>query len=75
MYNGHPSRNYWNVSLWIGNDEGRYRLALECIRSAKNRKEAARAMFDILAESGQAKTPDGAPYTQASILHAMRGLE
>ena len=74
-YNEHPSRNYWNVSLWIGNDEGLYRTALDCIRHTKTRDQAAAAMLDMLTECGHTKTPDGAPYTKASIRHAMRGLE
>ena len=88
-YNGHPSRNFWNVSLWINNDEALYRLALECIRETKTRRDAAWSMMDELnarmalavvgAPRGMGNaistTPDGAPYTIASIMRAMRGME
>lgn len=70
-YNGHPSYNYWNVALWIGNDEGLYRLALDCIRRAKTRRQAAEAFVDAI---GGGKTPDGAPWTVAAVQHGMRGL-
>lgn len=82
MYNGHPSKNYWNVSLWINNDEGLYRLALECIKAKRGpgaRRAAAEMMLTALVETGEGcahpHTPDGAPYTVASIQHAMRGME
>lgn len=86
-YNGHPSRNYWNVSLWINNDEGLYRLALDCIKSTRRppmghssfsaRRRAAMMMLDglITTPNTVPTTPDGAPYTVASIMHAMRGME
>jgi len=85
-YNGHPSYNYWNVSLWVGNDEGLYHLALDSIKHTKNRKQAAEAMLDAIKEAMQLgaikgkqehyipTTPDGAPYTVASLIHAMSGL-
>lgn len=82
-YNGHPSYNYWNVALWIGNDEGLYHLARECIRREKGRRKAAEAFIEMLVESGYKHhgptgaicTPDGAPFTVAAVQHGMRGLE
>jgi hypothetical protein len=87
-YNGHPSYNYWNVALWVANDEGLYRLALDCIRQTSTRRAAAMLMLETLTDTYLAEfgskpthfhltptTPDGAPYTVASLVHAMRGLE
>lgn len=39
-YNGHRSWNAWNVSLWIGNDESIYRLAVDCLNRAKRKDES-----------------------------------
>lgn len=44
-FNGHKNWNHWNVSLWINNDEGLYRLAMNCIASTNNRDEAAERML------------------------------
>jgi hypothetical protein len=70
-YNGHPSWNAWNVSLWIGNDEGLYNLALDCLRANRNRHLAARA---FVLNVGATRTPDGAKYSQRSVYLAMEGL-
>lgn len=71
-YNGHPNWAQWNVSLWIGNDEGLYRLALDCIRRSKTKDAAARLFID---EVGTDKTPDGARYSFTAVRHALVGLE
>jgi hypothetical protein len=69
-YNGHKNWNHWNVSLWINNDEGLYRLAKYCIRATGNRNEAA-VRFQ---RSVDGKTPDGAPYSVGAIKAAMVGM-
>lgn len=81
-YNGHPSWEYWNVSLWIANDESLYRLALRCLREQPNRRAAADAFIAAVRETHEGHTPfcvpatpDGAPYTQRSVLAALRGME
>lgn len=76
-YNGHRSWNAWNVALWIGNDEGLYNMAMECIKLTGAREDkrklgkAARAFSRMLCDS---RTPDGAVYNQLSIKLALEGL-
>jgi hypothetical protein len=79
-YNGHRSWNAWNVSLWIGNDEGLYNLALDCLARARKprangashgRMYAARL---FLSEVGTEKTPDGARYNVTCVYEALEGL-
>lgn len=69
-YNGHPSWNAWNVSLWINNDEGLYRFA----RELKRKLGTARAAEAFVDECGMTHTPDGAPFTVSSVKGAMRGM-
>ena len=69
-YQGHRSRNAWNVALWISNDEPLYRRAVEL----KRRFGAAAGARHLLAELGPC-TPDGYPYTLTSVREALRGLE
>lgn len=73
-YNGHRSWNAWNVSLWINNDEGLYRLALECVRRTNNRREAAERFIEAIGGNGQ-QTPDGASYNITAVIAAMEGME
>lgn len=73
-YNGHKNRNHWNVALWIGNDEGLYRLALDCMRLAGTKDAAAQAFVETMREGGFSKTPDGAPYSFSAVRAAMVGL-
>lgn len=74
MTNGHETKPQWNVALWIANDEGLYRLALDCIKQASTKRQAAMYMLDDLTEFGLTHTPDGYPYTFTSIRKALIGL-
>ena len=73
-YNGHRNWNHWNVSLWIGNDEGLYTLAKDCIESTGNREEAAAMFLNTMKLEGKTETPDGAPYTKTTVRAALVGL-
>jgi hypothetical protein len=73
-YNGHKNWDYWNVSLWIGNDEGLYLTAKGHINRCKNRDDAARAFLSDLEELGITQTPDGATYNFSRVRAALSGL-
>lgn len=70
MYNGHRSWNAWNVALWIGNDEGLYRFAMDCLNHSKT---LAGATNKFLAGC-DGKTPDGATYNRTCVKEALAGL-
>ena len=70
-YNGYPSWNAWNVSLWLNNDEGMYHWMRDLVIRL-GRKPAARILTEQL--KGE-KTPDGAKYNHRSIYLAMEGLD
>lgn len=72
-YNGHRNWSYWNVSLWINNDEGLYHMARDMMRACKGcggAKAAASCLADMLPE----KTPDGAKYTKSAIRAAISDI-
>ena len=69
-HNGHRSWNAWNVSLWLNNDEGLYRMARSFARQYGIGVGATKLAIALHGES----TPDGARYTSTSIREAMRGI-
>jgi hypothetical protein len=71
QYQGHRSWNAWNVSLWINNDEGLYRLAVETVKEAGTVAKGARMLWRML--EGE-RTPDGARYNLTCIREALRGI-
>ena len=74
-FNGHRNYNHWNVSLWLNNDEGLYRMMTRAYgHGRRTKRQAAQNMLDELMALGQTKTPDGAPYSVTSIRAAMVGL-
>lgn len=70
MYNGHKNWNHWNVSLWLNNDEGLYRMARSFARQYGRGVGAVKLAQALQGES----TPDGARYTLTTIRAAMRGM-
>lgn len=78
-YNGHPDRGYWNVSLWISNDEALYRFAMECIEGAKRAHPGASkwpkiATHRFMQTMQDERTPDGFKYTAARVRPVMVSL-
>jgi len=58
-YNGWKNYQTWNVALWIGNDEGLYRLALSCNDYEQFREE--------MREAGLLETPDNVAYNDSGL--------
>lgn len=73
-YNGHKNWNHWNVSLWINNDEGLYRLAVEQVGKCRTRERAAENIVHELASAGITHTSDGAPYSKSAVRAALVGM-
>ena len=69
-YNGFPSWNQWNVSLWINNDEGLYKFCRDMV----SRHGYDKAVRFIYRDIGGTKTPDGGVYNPTAIRRAIRGI-
>lgn len=68
-YNGHKNRSYWNVSLWLHNDEGLYRWMRSCIEGTRTKDSAAEVLYSRLPGS----TQDKVRYTRKNVRAALRG--
>jgi hypothetical protein len=73
-YNGHKNYDYWNVALWLGNDEGLYTFARQLNRAHPTKKSAARAFVQAMQDMGTPRTPDGAAYSANNVEAALSGL-
>jgi hypothetical protein len=71
-YNGYAIWTRWNVALWINNDEGLYTLAVDMLEQYGSKTKAADAILQFLHELGITHTPDGAKYSRAAIVEALR---
>lgn len=71
-YNGHKNYNYWNVSLWIHNDEGLYNLARDCVKmGGRNKTNAAELFLQAMNMMDMPMTPDGVKWSASSVKAAM----
>ena len=69
-YNGYPSWNAWNVSLWINNDEYLYRIAYDTVKElgyTKGLEVLCKMWVDYT-------TPDGAKFNKRSIKLAIEDI-
>ena len=78
-YQGHHCWNCWNVALWIGNDEGLYRAALDCVNRPRKDGRPVSANLAALRFAAEVipcteRTPDGARYTHQAVRSALAGL-
>lgn len=73
-YQGHKNYAYWNVALWIGNDEGLYRLAKQSLGMFMSKPTSAQWVLEQLQSNGTWTTPDGVRYNKANILAALHNL-
>jgi hypothetical protein len=69
-YNGFPSWNQWNVSLWIYNDEGLNQQAVEAVRRY-GYERGARHLAEMWAGM---RTPDGGRFNRTAIRRAIEGM-
>jgi len=60
-YNGYENYETWNVSLWIGNDEGLYEMAKEY------RHRGYASFAENIREIGMLETPDGVSWTDSGL--------
>lgn len=58
-YNGWKNRAIWNVSLWLGNDEGIYRLSRRFV--------SYKDLANELEELGSLETPDGVSWKDPDL--------
>ena len=69
-YNGHRSKNAWNVSLHLNNDEDLY---AEIEKSLE--KNGLQKTIDMIVFALEGiKTPDGYIYNKKSIKEAIEGM-
>ena len=70
-YEGYPSWNSWNVSLWINNEYNLYRTAEDLVQ-----REGMHRAVEILTNWwGDKRTPDGARFNKRSIALALEGYD
>jgi len=68
-YNGWKNYETWNVSLWLGNDEGLYLAMGEYVEESKG-KSTYRGLMRFLGFSGSMTTPDRVRWLSSKLDYA-----
>ena len=68
-YNGHKNWQFWNVSLWLNNDESMYYPFSEAAEQVAYMRITRRQALDLLMDSLPKITPDGAEITREIVRH------
>jgi hypothetical protein len=70
-YEGYPSWNSWNVSLWINNEYNLYKTAYDLVQR-EGMDKAVRILTNWWVNK---RTPDGGVFNRRSIKLALEGMD
>ena len=68
-YNGYTNYVTWNAALWIQNDYGLYRTALQCDDYAEFQKLMNTTSISDVNDLGVSCTPDGVLWNDPELNH------
>lgn len=68
-YNGYANYETWNAALWIQNDYGLYRTALQCDDYAEFQKLMNVTSISDINDLGVCCTPDGVLWNDSELNH------
>ena len=68
-YNGWKNYQTWNVALWIGNDEGLYRSAVDYMQNVNKGRAAYRLFIEHMGLT-TSHTPDSVHWTSSKLDYA-----
>ena len=71
-YNGYTNWARWNIALWLYNDEALYGIVKEAQENNRTIRKTTDAIMEALRELNVTHTPDGAKFSRAGIVEALR---
>jgi hypothetical protein len=70
-YQGHKNRQYWNVALWLYNDEPTYRVVIDFLEGMGKHAPLRVVAKNIMLYLPE-RTPDGYKYTICNVAAAIQ---